>query len=119
MNYREIEEFKSTLMQILKKGCRVKIDTYGIDGKIIGVGFKPYWTNPADSKIDKVEFDILCDNGKIMPFYLQNVIGSHIKAQDGKDLGISRNLCLEIYTYSLSRASDSEPYDKLSLLIYK
>jgi hypothetical protein len=78
MNYKEIESFKSILLQMVKQGCSIKNDDFSVDGRVAGVGFKPYWTYPTDSKINKLEFNILDNRGRIAPFYLYNIIGCDV-----------------------------------------
>jgi hypothetical protein len=117
MNYKEIESFKSILLQMVKQGCSIKNDDFSVDGRVAGVGFKPYWTYPTDSKINKLEFNILDNRGRIAPFYLYNIIGCDVTAQDGVSLDKSKNLKLDIHVFSPSKVRDSEPYDKISIQI--
>lgn len=118
MNYKEIESFKSSLLQMVKQGCRIKNDVFNVDGRIVAVGFKPYWTNPEDSKIDKVEFNILDDYGRVFPFYLYHVVGWDIAPRDDTTLDKSKNLDLNIHVFSPKKVRDSEPFDKISIQLY-
>lgn len=119
MNYREIENLKSLLLQMAKQGYRLRNDTFGIDGKIVGLGFKPYWTNPADSKIHKLEFNVSDNYGKVIPFYFYNVVGFNITAKDGARLDKSKDLSFEIQVFTPDKTREKEPYDKVSVQIYR
>ena len=48
MDFREIENLKTFLMERLREGYRMSIDSLGVDGRIISIGFRPYWTNLGD-----------------------------------------------------------------------
>jgi len=43
-------EIKAVLTKMMKKGCMLMIPAYGAEGRIVSIGFRPYWTNPGDSK---------------------------------------------------------------------
>lgn len=118
MNYMEIENFKSLLLKMVKQGCEVKSHTFGVEGRAVGVGFKPYWTNPGDSKIDKIEFNVLDKRGRIMPFYLNNVIGCDIIPKDDENVDQSKKLLFDLHIFSPSKAREKEPYDKIAVEIY-
>jgi len=119
MDYREIEGLKSFLMDRLREGYRISIDPIGIDGKLIGIGFRPYWTNLGDSKIDKLEFNILKDNGQIIPIRLNNLVGYKITAQDDISSPDVKNLNLHIMLYSPNKLVGEDPYDRINLRLYK
>lgn len=113
MNYKEIESFKYSLLNLVRKGCQVHIPEYGVRGRIIGVGFKPYWTNPVDSKIEKLEFNILDNHGRLIPFNFFNVIGYNIVSYDGRGIDEADNLSIDIHVYSPNKANEKEPGDKV------
>jgi len=50
MNYQEIEKLKAVLTKMMKKGCMLMIPAYGAEGRIVSIGFRPYWTNPVTQK---------------------------------------------------------------------
>lgn len=115
MEPKEIEKLKSKLMQLTKSGCKIKNDTYGIDGRIIGIGFKPLWANASDSKIDKVEFEFVDSAGRIRPFFLYNIVGFEVVSSDGERDEDSKNVNFDIHIFSPSKARTEEPYDKIRI----
>jgi len=68
MNYQEIEKLKAVLTKMMKKGCMLMIPAYGAEGRIVSIGFRPYWTNPGDSKIEKLEINFVDNRGRVVPF---------------------------------------------------
>jgi len=100
MNYREIERLKYTLMNLARKGCELKIPDYGVKGKILGVGFNPYWTNPADSKINKLEFDIIDKSGQIVPVKFNYIMEYNILHHDAERFEDSKGISMDIVIYS-------------------
>jgi len=119
MDFREIENLKTFLMERLREGYRMSIDSLGVDGRIISIGFRPYWTNPGDSKIDKLEFNILKENGKIIPVSLNHLIGYKAAAHGGTSPADSKELNLQLMLYSPNRLDDRHPYDTINLRLYK
>ncbi|MCX7923485.1 MAG: hypothetical protein N3B21_15970 [Clostridia bacterium] len=117
MNRKQIETLKSTLSRLAMQGCKIQSSTYGIAGRLVGIGFKPYWTNPADSKIEKLELNFIDEHGRIRPFYLYNIVGYDIVSYDGRDILNSKNISLDIRVFSPNKSIDKEPYDKISLEI--
>ena len=115
MNHKEIESLKATLARLVGHGCKMKNDVYGVNGRVVGVGFRPFWTNPADSKIEKLEFNFVDANGRVRPFYLYNVIGYDIVSYDADRLDNSRNISFDIHVYSPNKGRDEEPYDKIRI----
>lgn len=115
MNYNEIENLKSVFMHLVKKGCRLKNEKLSIDGRIIGIGFKPYWTNPSDTKIDKLEFNYQNNSGKIEPLYLHNVIGYDVVSHDGGEHENIRNITVDLHVYSEAKNRESEPFEKVRI----
>jgi hypothetical protein len=119
MNYIDIERLKYALANLVRQGCRIKIPNYGIDGKVVGVGFKPYWTNPYDSKIDKLEFNILDNYGQIFPFYFNYITGYDVLSHDGREFEDSKNINIDIFMYSpnKARARNEESSEKVHIEI--
>ncbi|HEX9062140.1 MAG TPA: hypothetical protein VF941_18335 [Clostridia bacterium] len=114
MNVNEIEILKGALSQMVMKGCTVKNDTYKVEGKVVGIGFKPYWSNPYDSKIEKLELNILNRYGRIIPFVFNNIIGYDILSHDGASINDSKNISLDIHVFS-NRRDLNEPYEKIKV----
>lgn len=117
MNPRDIEGFKSALMGLLSRGCKVNIPSHGISGRIVGIGFKPYWTGPADSKIEKLELNIFEDSGRLVPFSIFNIIDYKIISRDPEKLDIRQigNLVLEIIFYTPNGSSEEGRGDKVRI----
>ncbi|HOM03204.1 MAG TPA: hypothetical protein PLH43_10295 [Acetivibrio sp.] len=117
MNYREIEELKSALTNMMKKGCVLMIPAYRAEGRIVSIGFKPYWTNPGDSKIEKIEIDFIDRKGRVIPFNIYNIIGYKIASLDGRSMEDAKSVSLEIHLYPNARSRNPEEYDTLHLEI--
>ena len=113
MNYREIESLKRTLLNLVRQGCRLRIPAHGITGKIVGIGFNPYWTSPLDSKIEKLELNFTDDGGRVRPFTFYNVIGYDFISGDSRE-----NACLDIHVYSANKGRDEEPSEKIRMDIF-
>lgn len=117
MNYKEIEELKSALTNMMKKGSTLRVPAYGASGKVVGIGFKPYWTNPGDSKIEKLEINFMDASGRVIPFNFFNIIGYEVISRDGKDINETDNVSLDIHVYSPLKSRGAEPYDKIRIEI--
>jgi len=113
MNYRLIEELKAFFTKAAQKGCIVRIPSHNVKGRIVGVGFKPYWTSPADSKLEKLELNIADPAGRIIPFNFWNVIGYSFVSNDCKSISDSGRTGINIHVYNPFAKKDSEPYDKV------
>ena len=117
MNNAEIERLKYVLTNLVRQGCRIKIPTRGVDGRVVGVGFKPYWTNPIDSKIDRLVFDIIDNYGRIVPFYINYITGYDVLSQDGSRFENAKSISLDIYMYSPNKAGEKDSGAKVQLEI--
>lgn len=118
MNYAEIEKLKSILMDMVRHGCSIKIPGQGIEGRVFGVGFRPYWTYLSDSKIDKLEFNIEDSFGRVFPFSFNYVIGyEDITSKEGINREDSKNAILDIIVYSPGKARGNDPCKKIRLEI--
>lgn len=117
MNYKEIDELKSVLTNLMKKGCTFMVPSYRMSGKIVGIGFKPYWTNPGDSKIEKLEINFVDRTGRVIPFDIYNVIGYKVVSLDGKSIDDAKNISLDIHLYSNVKSRNLEECDTLRLEI--
>lgn len=117
MNYTEIERLKLTLTSLVRQGCRVKVPAYGVEGRVIGVGFKPYWTNNIDSKIDKLEFNIMDNYGRVFPFNFNYVTGYDVITKDANRFEDSKNVSMDIVVYSPNKSRDENFSEKVRLEI--
>lgn len=113
MNFKEIESLKVILSNMAKTGCKIEVPAYGIRGRILGVGYKPYWTTQIDSKIEKLEINIADENGRIVPFSFLNVTGFSIVSNDGERVQNSNNVGLDIQIYAPIKERDEEPIKKI------
>lgn len=117
MNHKDIESLKFTLTNLVRQGCKLTCEAYGVDGRVVGVGFRPFWTNPVDSKIEKLEFNFIDNYGRIMPFYLYNVIGYDVVSRDGPRLDNPKNISLDMHVFSPNKQRDANPHDKIRINI--
>lgn len=91
----------------------------GIEGKLIAIGYKPYWTNRQDSKIETLELNFLSSNGIMVPIILRNVVNYELYPKEGKKSKKYRVNMMELLLlspYMLSRNS-KDVYDKIKLEI--
>lgn len=124
MNLQEIEKLKSILTQFVMKGCHIQCfapkDTSSkISGRVLGVGFKPLWSSPIDSKIDKIELNYIDQKGNLQPYSLYNVIGYEIVSYDGNGVEDSNNITFNMHVYSSAKSTSQEPFDKVRIDIHK
>lgn len=119
MNYKQIENLKFALLNLARQGCRLNIPSHGVSGRIIGVGFKPYWTSPLDSKIEKMEINYVDDTGNVIPFNLHNITKYDVISNDGTGYESMQNACMDIHVFSQSNGRDEEPYEKVRVEISK
>lgn len=118
MDYRDIESFKYSLIKLLQKGCTLKIPAYGVEGRIVAIGFKPYWTSPIDSIIDKLEFNILDKrSGRIVPFCFNYMTGYKIIPSGNNCNRDTESVCLDILIYSPGKKRDEDSNDAIRIEI--
>lgn len=120
MKLQEIEKFKSILTQFVMKGCHMQCfssqnPSLKVAGRVVGVGFKPLWSSPIDSKIEKVEFNYIDQRGLLQPYSLYNVIGYEIVSFDGDGVEDSNNISFDMHIYSPIKAASKEPFDKIRI----
>lgn len=114
MNQKEIEEFKSMFTRMAMKGSRIRSSRFRVDGKLVGVGFKPFWTNVYDTKIEKLELNVLDKKGKIMPFNILHVVGYEVIGEGGREGNGEGEMTLDIRIFSPAKGRE-EPYDKIRI----
>ncbi|MCX7747565.1 MAG: hypothetical protein N2645_11875 [Clostridia bacterium] len=115
MDYKKIESLKLTLLNLSRQGCRINIPARGVTGKVISVGFKPYWTSQLDSKIEKLEINIMDDYGRIIPYLFYNVIGFDVISEGERGNDSSKNASLDIHVYSAKRNRDDQLMEKVRI----
>lgn len=115
MNYAEIERFKFTLTNLIRQGCRISLPAYEVDGRLISVGFKPYWTNTSDWKIDRLEFNIMDSNRRVIPFNFNYVTGYDVLSQDGRRFEDSKSISMDIHVYTPDKTREENSGEKVRL----
>jgi len=124
LNLQEIEKLKSILTQFVMQGCHMQCipnqnASLSATGRVVGVGFRPLWSSPIDSKIEKIELNYIDQRGALQPYSLYNVIGYDIVSYDGENIENSDNISFDMHVYSPLKATSTEPYDKVRLTIRK
>jgi len=112
-----IEKLKAVLTKMMKKGCMLMIPAYGAEGRIVSIGFRPYWTNPGDSKIEKLEINFVDNRGRVVPLCIYSIIGYEIVSFEGRSLEDAKNISLDIHSYANVKGRKAEKYDTLHLEI--
>lgn len=84
MNYVEIDRLKGIFLNMLKNENTIRSIDLGIDGKLMAVGYKPYWTSPQDSKIEKLELNFLSSRGIMVPLILRNIVDYELYPKEGR-----------------------------------
>ncbi|MCX7708314.1 MAG: hypothetical protein N2484_00525 [Clostridia bacterium] len=117
MDYKKIESFKLAILSLAKRGCRIRISSYGIEGRIVGVGFKPYWTVPGDSVIEKLEITYIDQKGRLVPFSFNKIVGYEVISNDGRGYDSMKNACMDIHIFSGKKNRKEEPLEKVRIEI--
>jgi hypothetical protein len=117
LNYIEIDKLKNIFSNIQKDQNTIRCVEYGIDGKLLAIGYNPYWTTRYDSKIVKLELNFLSNNGKMVPLILQNIVDYNIVYLKDvkKDVKKSKNNKIneiELILLSVER-NEKEEYKKV------
>lgn len=115
MNYNDIENIKLALLNLARQRCRLRIPSQGIDGKVVGVGFKPYWTGSMDSKMEKLEFDYIDSSGRAATFSLYNITDYSVISHDGRGYDSLKNACIDFKILSPGKNRGEEPYEKVRI----
>jgi hypothetical protein len=113
MNYNEIEALKNILANLSRKGCRLRIPSYGIDGRLVGIGFKPYWTTPTDTKIEKIEFNVIDSFGRTAPFILSYITGYDVISGNDSEPDGPKVMDFDFHVYSPGNSRFKQPNEKV------
>lgn len=119
MNYVEIDKLKGLFSEMLRSQNTLRSMELGIDGKLIAVGYKPFWTSRNDSKIEALELDFLSNKGFVVPIILRNIVDYELYPKEGKRNRKYRANMIEfmiLSPYMLAR-NEKEVYDKIKLEI--
>lgn len=118
MNYKEIESLKLALLSLARKGCKLRIPSAGISGRVVGVGFRPYWTGPLDSIIEKLEINYMDDLGKVRNHCFLAVTGYDVVSNDGRGYDSMKNACIDLQTLSAKNDRGKQKNETVRLEIY-
>ncbi len=69
---------------MLKNQNTIRSIDLGIDGKLIAIGYNPYWTSQYDSKIEKLELNFLSSRGIMVPLILRNIVDFELYPKEGR-----------------------------------
>ncbi len=119
MDYMDIDRLKNLFSDMLRNQYTLRSMDLGIDGKLIAVGYKPYWTNRQDSKIEALELNFYNNQGIMVPIILRNVVNYELYPKEGKRNKKYRVNMVELMMlspYMLARNS-KDVYDKIKLEI--
>ncbi len=119
MDYMDIDRLKNLFSDMLRNQWTLRSMDLGIEGKLIAIGYKPYWTNRQDSKIETLELNFLGSRGVMVPIILKNVVDYELYPKEGKKSKKYRANMIEfilLSPYMLSRNS-KDVYDKIKLEI--
>lgn len=119
MNNMDIDRLKNLFSDMLRNQNTLRSMDLGVDGKLIGIGYKPFWTSRQDSKIETLEFNFLSSNGVMVPIILKNVVDYELYPKEGKRNKKYRVNMIELMLlspYMLARNS-KDVYDKIKLEI--
>ncbi len=119
MDYMDIDRLKNLFSDMLRNQWTLRSMDLGIEGKLIGIGYKPYWTNRQDSKIETLELNFLGSRGVMVPIILKNVVDYELYPKEGKKSKKYRANMIEfilLSPYMLTRNS-KDVYDKIKLEI--
>ena len=118
MNYKEIESLKLALLSLSRKGCSIKIPSAGLNGKIIGVGFKPYWTGPMDSIIEKLEINYIDENGRVKTYHMNAITGYEVLSNDGRGYDSMKRASIDFRVYSADKGSERSKDETIKVDLY-
>jgi hypothetical protein len=121
LDYMDIDRLKNLFSDMLRNQLTLRSMDLGIDGKLIAVGYKPYWTSRQDSKIETLELNFLNNKGIMVPIILRNVVNYEFYPKEGRKGKNYRVNMIELMLLSpimLARNS-RDVYDKIKLeMIY-
>ncbi len=122
MDYMDIDRLKNIFSDMLRNQYTLRSMELGIDGKLMAVGYKPYWTSRQDSKIETLELNFLSSKGVMVPIILRNVVNYELYPKEGrknKKYRVNMIELLILSPYMLARNS-KDVYDKIKLeIIYE
>ena len=120
MNYKEIDMLKSVFSDILKNQNTLRSTDLGLDGKLMAIGYNPFWTNRYDSKIDKLELSFLSSRGIMVPLILKNIVDFELYPKEGRRNRRYRINTIELMILSLYNNPTRDIYDKVKFeVIYE
>lgn len=117
MNFIDIDRLKNLFSELLKKQCTLRSMDLGINGKLIGIGYRPYWTSRQDTKIETLELNFLDSKGIMVPIILRNVVNYELLPKEGRRNKKYKVNLIEIMLLSpyMLAKNDKEAFDKIKL----
>jgi hypothetical protein len=115
LNYKEIDILKGVFSNMLKNQYTLRSIELGINGKLIAIGYNPYWTSRLDSKIEKIELSFLNSRGIMVPLVLNNVVDFEIYPKEGRRSKKYRINTIELMTLSpyVNPKNQKDIYDRV------
>ncbi len=119
LNYVEIDRLKRIFSEMLKNQNTLRSMDLGIDGKLIAVGYKPFWTSRSDSKIETLELNFLNSRGLMSPIILRNIVNYELYPKEGKRNKKYRANMIEFMVLSpfMMMRNNKEIYDRVRIEI--
>jgi len=104
---------------MLKNQNTLRSIDLGIDGKLIAIGYNPYWTSKFDSKIEKLELNFLSNNGIMVPLILSNIVDYELYPKESKRNKNYRINTIDLMILSpyLNPKNAKDIYDKVKIEI--
>lgn len=125
MNYNEINRLKNVFSHLSMGQNIVRNLDYGIDGRIVAIGYHPYWTGQNDTKIEKLELSFLSDSGVLVPLLLKNIVDFNILPKENRRSRKYRMTAIELTIFNedmrqlINTKNEKDIYEKIKLdIIY-
>lgn len=111
---------KSVLADILKNQNTLRSTDLGLDGKLMAVGYSPFWTSRYDSKIEKIELNFMSSRGIMVPLILKNIVDFELYPKEGRRNKKYRINTIELIMLSPYNNPMRDIYDKVKFeVIYE
>lgn len=107
---------------MLKNQYTLRSNDLGIDGKLIAIGYNPYWTGQLDSKIEKIELSFFSTRGIMVPIVLKNIVDFEIYPKEGRKNKKYRinNIELLLLSPYVNPKNQKDIYDRVNFeIIYE
>lgn len=108
---------KGIFSNLLKNQNTLRSIDLGIDGKLIAIGYNPYWTSQYDSKIEKLELNFLSNIGIMVPLILKNIVDFELYPKEGRRNRKYRINTIELILLSPYIKNKKDFYDRVKFEI--